>query len=83
MRRDIIGWAVAGLTITLAVSMGAMQQPAARVGRFQIVSGVTPTGPPTKTSFSMLLDTETGATRVLVYGDSGVRWTLPTTVDAD
>lgn len=82
MKREDAGWLVAAMAVGLVLTMGAVQQ-AGKTGRFQVVTGVVPTGPLGKGSLSMLLDTDTGETRVLAYGDDGLRWTLPTAVDAD
>jgi hypothetical protein len=75
MTREVSGWAVAGVLAVLIVSMGAMQQ-AARVGRFQLVllnqrvgflgdDGEVTTQQ--EQQMTLLLDTETGDTRQLLY----------------
>lgn len=79
MTREVSGWAVAGVLAVLIVSMGAMQQ-AARVGRFQIVSlkhSVAILGDDGEVAtnqdqqMTLLLDTETGDTRQLIYAVGG------------
>ena len=64
MKRDITGWAVAGLIIVLWASMGAMQQ-AAQPGRFT-VTVITMRGSGGDQD-TLLLDTATGDARLLSF----------------
>jgi len=74
MKRDTAGWAVAGLIIVLWASMGAMQQ-ATQPGRFTFAV-ITFRGEGGEQD-TMLLDTATGDTRLLIPNRSEGRleWT--------
>lgn len=76
MKRESLGWIVAGAVVVMFCTLGAMQQ-ASRVGRFQIVIGVNPVGELAAEKYTMLLDTETGDTRPFYFDKVGMQWGLP------
>jgi hypothetical protein len=93
MKREISGWVVAGLLGVLMVSMGAMQQTAQQAGRFQITSLMQPMmitrdsdgkEVVSEQRITILLDTETGEARQLIYtvNADGMQaaWTAPFTL---
>ena len=83
MKRESLRWIVAGMVVVMVCTLGAMQQ-APRAGRFQIVNGVMAVGERGEQGSgnpcSMLLDTDTGTTRIFTFGKSGVRWDAPVEV---
>lgn len=72
MTRESFGWLVAGVSVVIVASMGAVQQ-SGRVGRFQIVHVTNPvstlfedgTLETKEKNLTLMLDTETGETRLL------------------
>lgn len=73
MNRESAGWIVAAVAVGLVLTMGAMHQ-FGMPRRFQVVECV-PYGPRAKGSLSTLLDTDTGQTRYLWWGEDGLMWT--------
>ena len=63
MKRESLGWIVAGLITVLACTAGAMQQQQGQVGRYQLMTGRETTvsdASSTETSNIYRIDTATG-----------------------
>jgi|688.fasta_scaffold317137_2 hypothetical protein len=63
MKRESLGWVVAGLIIVLVCTVGAMQQQQGQVGRYQLMTGretIVGDASSTEQSHIYRIDTATG-----------------------
>jgi hypothetical protein len=66
MKRESLGWIVAGIVTVLTCTLGAMQRPGGEIGRYQVVPGKSLVDTKQTMDTFVLLDTATAKSWTLL-----------------